>query len=217
MNNQLRVAIGILVFALILSAQNTKKTLVINESSAPNAVIQVNGRSFADLQSVAQMLNATISFQGNRVVLQVPASNSAVPAAPTGRLSPEFQRAAINALTQAREYKGVVVGVLQMGAPVTGTWLQTDEGQAISAVAQAQIAASTDGDRNALVLLQNGFSQLQDWANGALAERKAMNATRSISENALQNDPALAKLANCGKSFGRMIASGTFADDQSCH
>jgi hypothetical protein len=219
MNNHLRIAICILFFASVLLAQrNTRKTLVVNDSSSPNAVIQINGKSYADVQSLARMLNGSLSFQSDRVILRVPDSNSSsAPVTPTNHLSPEFQRAAINALSQAREYKGVVVGVLQAGAPITGTWLQNDEGQAVAAVSQAQIAASTDGDRNAFALFQNGFSQLQTWANAAIADRKAMNATRSLSENALQNDPTLAKLALCGKSFAKMIASGTFADEESCH
>jgi hypothetical protein len=217
MNSYLKVTIAIFLFVPILLAQRTSaKTLVVNDSSSPNAVIQVHGRSYADLQSLAQMLNGSLSFQNDRVILRVPDSSSA-PVAATNHLSHEFQRAAINALSAAREYRGVVVGVLQAGAPITGTWLQNDEGQAVAAVTQAQIAASTDGDLNAFALLQKGFAQLQTWANAAIADRKAMNATRSLSENALQNDPTLAKLALCGRSFAQMIASGTFADEEACH
>jgi hypothetical protein len=219
MNSYLKITIVIFLFAPMLLAQRgSAKTLVVNDSSSPNAVIQFNGKSYADVQSLAQMLNGSLSFQNDRVILRVPNSNSpAPPVTATNHLSPEFQRAAINALSQAREYKGIVVGVLQAGAPITGTWLQNDEGQAAAAISQAQIAASTDGDRGAMALLQNGFSQLQTWANAAIADRKAMNATRSLSENALQNDPTLAKLAVCGRSFAKMIASGSFADEESCH
>ena len=220
MKRELKVAIAVLFLAPFPLAQtHFAKTLVVADNSAPDAVIEIHGRMYADLQALAQMLHGALNFQDDRVTLQLPARDgSAAPSSSSAEhFSPGFQRAAINALSQAREYKGLVEGVLQVGAPISGTWMRNAEGQAVAAVTQAQIAASTDADRSAFTFLNNGFSQLQSWANGAIADRKAMNATRSISENALQNDPALAKLSRCGRFFNEMIASGTFADDQSCH
>ena len=218
MNNHRTAALLLFATAAALPAQkNTNKTLVINQSSTPAAVIEVDGHAYAEVQSLARMLDASVTFEADRVVLQLPTTAAATSSTSTERLSADFQRSAINALSQMREYKGEVEGVLQVGAPITGTWLQNQEAQAQTALAQAQVSVSTDGDRSALILLQNGFSMLQAWANGAIADRKAMNATRSISENALQKDPALNKLTTCGQAFARMVASGTFADNESCH
>jgi hypothetical protein len=216
MPSRLKVSVALLLLAIFSLAQTTptRKTLVINHSSAPDALMEIHGRLYADLQSVAQMLNASLSFHDDSVVLQLPDGPGAASSA--DHLSPEFQTAAINALSQAREYKGLVEGVLEVGAPISGTWLRNAEGQAVAAVTQAQVAASTEADRNAYAFLNAGFSQLQTWANSAIADRNAMNATRSISENALQNDPTLAKLSRCGRFFNSMVASGKFSDDPSC-
>jgi hypothetical protein len=78
-------------------------------------------------------------------------------------------------------------------------------------------AATSQSDQNALVLLQNEFDKLEEWATEVGIGRQALNAERTIDPNTLRNDPALAEISNCSQSLNAMLVSGNFTDDPSCH
>jgi hypothetical protein len=82
---------------------------------------------------------------------------------------------------------------------------------------QTTLAASTDADRNALQLLKNEYDILAGWASEVLAARQALNGAKTMDPNALQNDPALAKITSCSRFLNGMLVSGAFSDDGSCH
>jgi hypothetical protein len=44
-----------------------------------------------------------------------------------------------------------------------------------------------------------------------------MNGDKTMDPNALQNDPALAKIITCSRFLNSMLVSGTFADNSSCN
>ena len=81
---------------------------------------------------------------------------------------------------------------------------------------QATLAASTVQDNQAVQLLQQEYAFLTTWSNQIVADRKAMDAARSIDPNSLQNDQALAKISKCGQFLSSMIVGGNFYDDSSC-
>ncbi len=223
----------ITLLAGILFAQTAPdRALVVNGKTATAPVMQLNGHSYIDLESLAQALNATVAFETSRVVLTIPAQASGdapaasappaspaeppPPAAPPG-ISRAFASAAVAYLAEMREWRGATTAVISYGIPVTGTWPQDYHDQAQSALRQTMIAASTDADQDALQLLQNEFSNMDAWANNVIASRQALNAAPSVDPNALQNDTVLAKISTCGSFLGSMIVSGTFSDDASCH
>jgi len=100
---------------------------------------------------------------------------------------------------------------------VSDTWAQDDQGRVMTGIRQAEVAASTDADLNALQLLQNEADQLGSWADSVFAARQVLNGAKTVDPNALQNDPALAKIRSCGQFLNAMLVSGAFADDPSCH
>jgi hypothetical protein len=55
------------------------------------------------------------------------------------------------------------------------------------------------------------------WASGVTADRQAMNGGKTMDPNALQNDPALAKISSCASFLNSMLASGSFADNSNCN
>ena len=66
-------------------------------------------------------------------------------------------------------------------------------------------------------MLRNEFSNLSNWANDVIAERQALNATKTVDPNLMQNDQQLAKISNCSNFLSGMLVSGAFADSPSCH
>jgi hypothetical protein len=225
-----RLAIA-LAFAGVLFAQSTaNKVLVVNGKSAGAVVRQIDGRSYVDIETLAQVANGTITVAPTQVVLTIPSTNSsAAPNAPTQSqqtqplpqiargLSRNFAAAAIGVLADMREWRGAVHAMITYGGAMRPDLAQDYAQRAQESLAQAAVAASTDEDRNALSLLQNEGSQLDSWANGVISAQKNMNGSAIVDPNALANDPAYTKIQKCGQFLNSMLVSGSFSDDGSCH
>jgi hypothetical protein len=216
----------VLALAGVLFAQSTpnkNKILVVNGKSAGPAVRQIDGRSYVDIQTLAEVTNGVVTIERHRIVLTIPASDSrATPgAAPTGaapvRLSRDFASAAVAALAEMREMRGAIRAMITYGLAVSDTWAQEDQGRVMTGVRQAEVAATTEDDLHALQLLENEADKLASWADSVFAARQTLNGAKTVDPNALQNDPALAKIRSCGQFLNAMLVSGAFADDPSCH
>ncbi len=242
----------VLALAGVLFAQSTptkNKILVVNGKSAGPAVRQIDGRSYVDIQTLAEVTNGVVTIERHRILLTIPASDSGAtagdapattapadappvatapadasappartaPAAPPQGLSREFASAAIAALAEMREMRGALRTMITYGLAVNDTWAQEDQGRVMTGLRQAQVAATTDDDQHALQLLENEANKLTSWADGVFAARQALNGPMTLDPNAVQNDPALAKIRTCGQFLNAMLVSGAFADDPNCH
>jgi len=219
----------VLVFGLVLSlavallGQPTPdKVLVVNGRTAATAVRQIDGRSYIDIETLAQITNGVFTVEPNRIVLTIPGSDSsgtpsATPSQTTQGLSKDFAKAASAELAEMREWRGALGTMITYGLAVSGTWAQEYHAQVEEGLRQAMVAASTDADRNALQLVRNEYDNLAGWAGDVFAERQALDGARTMDPNATQNDPALTKIMSCGRFLNVMLVSGVFADDSSCH
>ena len=212
------LSLGLLLFVSQTVAQDTPtKILIVNGNTVDAGVVQVQGRSYVDIEGLAKGIGGAVTFEGNQVSLTIPTpSPSPAPQTQEG-MSKEFQKIAVFTLAEMREWKGAIGSVVSSGLPVAGTWSQDYHDRIEVDLMQAALAASADPDRQALQLLQHEFELLTDWANTVLGERQALNAARTIDPNSLQNDQALAKISKCGQFLSSMIVSGVFSDDSSCH
>lgn len=192
-----------------------RMALVVNDRSAANAVIQVNGRSYVDLEAFARITNASVSFQDNRVVVRLPEASASEAAQSPDKLSKEFSRAAILHLAKARAWKEAVMLGIQLGVPA-GSWSGDYRSQTQQTLALAGVAVSTPGDRNTMDLLQRQFARLGQWDSDISNTRAAMVANPSIDPNALENDSRLAGISACQDFLSGVIVGGTYADDVSC-
>ncbi|HEX3377249.1 MAG TPA: hypothetical protein VHS29_10340 [Candidatus Acidoferrales bacterium] len=222
----------IFVFAGILFAQTKPNRALIVNGKQQGSVVQMNGHAYIDVETVAQLMNGSLTLEPNRVVLSFPEAQPAEAQAPapapesqqpsqqpvpSGALTRNFASMAIAELAEMREWRGAVGTILTYGVPVVGTWPQDYQNRVQYNLDQVSIAASTPGDGDAMQLLQNEFSNLSRWANDVVSARQSLNATNSVRPDALQSDPNLAKIANCSRFLSSMLVSGTFADEQSCH
>ncbi len=212
----------ILSLAGMLLAQSTPdRTLFVNGKSA-GTVVQIGGRSYLDIDTVAQIMNGTVTVEANRILLVVPGggpvqnSNAGPPQHPQG-LSKEFARPAIAELAEMREWRGAVGAILAYGSPVVGTWPQDYHDRVEASLQLAAVAASTAADQDALQLVRNEFGNLSQWTNDVVSARQSLDATKSVNPTAMQNDPLLAKITSCSSFLGSMLVSGVFADNPSCH
>jgi hypothetical protein len=219
LNLQKVVLLGFLLsFAGVLFAQRMPgKKLIVNGRTTGAVVLQVDGHSYVDVEILAQITNGSVAFEANQIVLTIPNASSEATPAQTGQgLSKEFASAAIAALAEMKEWKGALGTMVTFGLAVNDTWARTNRDRVEASLAQANAAASTSSDHNALQLLSTQFTNLAKWESEVLAERQSLNGARTVSSNALRNDPVLAKFSQCGKFLSTMLGSGIFADDASC-
>ncbi len=219
----------VLSLAAVLSAQGTpnatpdasNKTLVVNGKAVPAGVRQINGRSYIDVETLAQATNGVVKMEPNRVVLTIPGPNSttSLGASPSNSqdLSRSFAVGAIGEVSEMREWRGAIGAMVTYGLAISGTWAQDYHDRVQTGLTQLVSAASTDGDRSALQLLTSEFNNLAEWSNEIFTARQNLNGARTVDPNALSNDPQLAKITTCSSSLEGMLIGGTFSDDGSCH
>jgi hypothetical protein len=218
-----------LSLAGVFSAQGTPpaqsapdKVLVVNGETVEGKVRQIDGRSYVDIEALAQATNGAVTVEPHRVVLTIPAQDSsaargAAAAQATQGLSKDFASAGIAEVAEMREWRGVIGTMVTYGLAVSGTWAQDYRERVDAGLRQTTLAASTDADRNALQLLKNESASLAGWASDVLAARQALNGAKTVDPNAQQNDPVLTKITSCSRFLNAMLVSGAFSDDGSCH
>jgi hypothetical protein len=207
---------------------NQNRTLIVNGQSGIVPVIQVNGRSYVDLEALARAANGSLSFSGNQIALTLPgsaansptntnATSAAAPAtAPASNpgFSQAFLQAGIEQMATVREWHTALAAAIQNGTPVAANWLAPYRNQAATNLRLASVAIQTNSDRRAFQLLSNEFQNMAKLADNYIAARTNMTY---ISPDALQNDDLNQRIVACGHSLGSMAASGQFVDDGSCN
>jgi len=216
-----------LFYPLIVSAQSAQefRTLAVNDRSGKAAILEMGGKSYIDLNQLAQIAHGSISYEGNQIKLSVPCTSAnpadkpaeAEPPA-SQALSHEFMKAGIEEISIMREWASSLASVLQNGYPVTDSWISDFKAKAQAGLATASAAASTDADRDAFQQLRFEFDAVQKWSNKLVDARKSMNAAKyALSPDALRNDPLSQKIISCAHGLGQMLASGALQDNPSCH
>ena len=229
---KINLRVSVLTVLALLSAprithaqvQQQSRTLVINGQRGEASVVQINARTYVDLETLVRIANGSVGFQANQIVLTLPTpvdAPAAVPAqnaASDSAFSREFMRAAIEDMALMREWASTLANAIQNGYPVTDSWVAAFRQRAAQGLSLASVAASTNGDRSGLQLLTNGFEAVRKWSNKLVKARESMDAANyAMSADALQDDPLSQKIVSCGRFLGPMLASGSFQDDPSCH
>ncbi len=219
---------AVILFALsaITSGQmeEANRTLLINDQSDKVAVVQVGGRTYVELERIAQIAHGSVLYEGNRIRVNVPCASTgasvktAEPEQPMMvGLTREFVRAGVEEISLMREWASTLANAMQNGYPITDSWVAGYRARAQGGLAIASAAVSTDADRNALQLLRTEFENVQAWSNMLLDARNSMSAAKySQSPDALKNEPLSQKIVSCGRFLGQMLASGSFQEDASC-
>jgi hypothetical protein len=206
--------------ALSQTAQHSG-TFTVSGHSGEAPIIQVDGRSYVQIESLAHLTNGSLSYHGNQTTLTLHGPITGAPTtAPSeshtanSGFSKEFLKAGIEAMAEVREWRSALESAVQNGFPVGDNWIAGYRGPAATSIRLASVSASTDADRNAAQLLNNVFDNMQKLSDKMLSARKNMTY---ISPDALQNDPLDQKILACARSLASMAANGQFQDDGSCH
>jgi hypothetical protein len=210
----------------LAQASQQQRTLVVNGQSGAATIVQINGRSYIDLETLARIANGSLAFQGNQIVLTIPSSSADVPAmVPADRqptapgLSIDFMKAAIQDLATIKEWYSTLAYAIQRGVPGDGSRVFIYRDKAAQGLKLATVAASNDSDQSALQLLTTHFNNVQRWGNTLVESRKSLGtANYSMSPSALNDDPLYQTITRCSQFLATMLAGGKFEDDgSSCH
>ena len=211
----------VLSLAGTLVAEGTpNKMLVVNGKTVGPAVVQIDGRSYVDIETLAMITNGVLTVEPSRVVLTISGANASAAPPETQSaegMSKDFARAAVGFLAELREWRGAIGTIIGYGIQVVGAWPQDYRDHAESSLAQVALVASTSTDQASLQLVRNEFSNEAQWAADVVATRQSLNATKTVDPNAMQNDPLLTKISDCSRFLSSMLVSGVFADNPSCH
>jgi hypothetical protein len=202
------------------------RRLVVNGKAGDATVVEINSRTYIDLETLVRIANGSLSFQGRQITLVFPGSEAKTGAsspepeqqASGNRLSQTFMIAGIETIAQMREWASTMANAIQHGYGVTDSWAADYRGKAADSLRQASATASTDTDRNALQLLNNEFHSVETWSDQLVEAKKNMDTAKySMSSGALRNDPLSQKILTCGHFLATMLGSAEFSDDPSCH
>src|SRR5258707_11996983 len=101
------IGLVFLLAGLLWAQRGPDKKLEVNGKTMDSPIVQIGGRSYVDLETLAQITNGVIAVQPDRVVLTIPTAPSAAPPSPRpDALSREFAREAIGLLAEMREWRG---------------------------------------------------------------------------------------------------------------
>jgi hypothetical protein len=206
-------------FALAQTGQQNS-TLTVSGQSGQATLVQMNGKSYVDLESLARLVNGSLGFNGRQVILTIPGSPAtsqatvSPPSQPTNTgFSKDFVRAGIEEMSAIREWRSVIVNVIQNSYPFSESSWAVYSAEAAKGLKLASVAMSTDSDRSAFQLLSNEFNNMQMLSNHVLEKKNAMEY---MPPGYLDGNSLNQKVLGCAHSLAAMAASGQFVDDGSC-
>jgi hypothetical protein len=199
-------------------------TLIVAGHAGEVPILQIHGRSYVDVESLARLTHGTLSFKANRTILTLSPSAPEAPAsapqpqasAPQAKVgfSRTFVQAGIEEMGLIREWRVAIVSAVQDNIPVSEEWASAQHRLAEKNLALASAAVSTADDRNALPLLSAEFNNMQKLSDLYMEMRKRSTA---MSPDKFDNSPLEEQILNCARGFVAMTESREFQDQPTCH
>jgi len=193
-------------------------TLVISGQASQAPVVQINGKSYVDLESLARITHGTLQFDGTRTILTLPAPGSAATPSADGsappRLTQNFLNAEIAALAQIREWHVAVVNAINNNLPITEGLAGPMRRQADAKLQLALAAATSGPDHQAADLLRNEFANMQQMSEQFIQMHEK---AETIPHDVFTGNTLDAKIQGCQTVLSQMAASRQFQDDALCH
>ena len=180
-------------------------------------LIQINGKSYIEVETLARLTQGTLSFKANETILTLNPANAEVqtstpPVKPT--LSRAFIQAGIEELSVIREWRTAIVKAVESNTPLTDDTVSARHRLAEKNLALASAAVSTDDDRSAYPLLAAEFNNMQKLSDLYLAVR---NQNKLMSPEEFGNGALEDQILNCAQGFQSMTESHEFQDQAACH
>jgi hypothetical protein len=212
----------ILLFAALLfvsplgRSQDPKPSekLRVDGYSGEISVLQLNGRSYVDIEAFARLTTSSVSFRVNSIILTLPGSGIGAAAPPPPGFSKGFLSAAIELMTSIREWRTAIINAIQNSFPVTEEWVTPYQRTSNSKLALASAAATSESDRSGIALLTSELGFAKMFSDKYVKLREQGIGTFA---DALNNDPLSQQILTCAQGMAAMAATGQYQDVGSCH
>jgi len=213
------VSIALLTLPLNGDPQTPKtaSTFTIAGHTGETQLLQVDGKSYVEVETLARLTGGTLSFKDNRTVLTLHPSDAteqgSTPPAKAG-FSRAFTEAGIEEMGVIREWRIAIVNAVQSNSPLAENWVSAQHRLAEKNLALASAAASTNDDRSAFPLLSAEFNNMQTLSDHYIATR---DQASFISPDTFHSGPLEDQILSCARSYVSMTESHEFQDQPSCH
>jgi hypothetical protein len=201
------------------NAQTPPKAPIFTIAGHPGEaqLLQVDGKSYVEIETLALLTQGSLSFKVNRTILTLPSSEAVAPeAAPPVKqgFSAAFIQAGIEEMSLIREWRIAIVNAVDSNSPVSVEWVAGRQRLADKSLALASAAVSTDDDRSAYPLLTAEFNSMQKLSEAYLAMRKR---AAFISPDTFNNSSLEEQVLSCAQGFVAMAEGHEFQDQPACH
>ena len=200
------------------SAQTPKKgsTLTIAGHAGEAQLIEINGKSYVEVETLALLTKGTLSFKANQTILTlqaaIPVVQASTPPVKPG-LSRAFIQAGVEEISVIREWRTAIVNAVQTNTPLAEDWIAARHRLAEKNLALASAAVSSDDDRSAYPLLSAEFNNMQKLSELYLAFR---NQNKFISPENFGNSPLEEQILSCAQGLASMTEKREFQDQAAC-
>ena len=198
-------------------APQKASTFTVAGHTGDAQLLQLNGKSYIEVETLARLTKGTLSFKDNRITLTLsPSETVAQASAPPVKagFSRAFIQAGIEEMSVIREWRIAIVSAVQNNVPLSVEWASAQHRQAEKNLALASAAVSTDDDRSAYPLLSAEFNNMQKLSDLYLAMRTRSTA---MSPDTFDNTPLEDQILSCAHGFVSMTESHEFQDLPACH
>ncbi len=212
------VLTALLVLPASANGQAAQKgsTFTVAGHEGKAQLLQVNGKSYIEIETLARLTQGTLSFKANQTILTLPAADSSAQPSPThakAGFSRDFIQASIEEMVVIREWRVAIVNAVQNNTPVSEDWVSAQHRLADKNLALASSLVSTDDDHSALPLLSAEFNNMQKLSELYIAVR---NQAAFISPDTFNSSPLEQQILKCARDFASMTESHEFQDQPAC-
>jgi hypothetical protein len=207
-----------LIFALVMLAETGRAqtpppggSLAITGYSGQVPIVEIDGKSYVEIGSLARLTSGSLSFQAASTILTLGPQTDQP--AKMG-FSTDFMKAGIEAMTAIREWRIAVIHAIQNSYPLTESWVGRYRRTAETKLALASAGVSTEADRSGFPLLGNEFANMKTLSDTYVALREK---STGITQDDLDKNQLDQQILNCARGLATLAASGQFEDVPSCH
>jgi hypothetical protein len=200
----------VLALAGTLFAQSTSdKVLVVNGKTVDSGVIQIGGRSYVDVETIAQLTNGSFVVDPHRVVLSIPVANAPVPtvaaatvpatAAPAAKTAADPATAEVTAPNGAAPVSASAAAAAnEAAAEAAPAPVPPPKGisRQFASVAIATLADMREWRGAISAMISHGLAVSDAWAAGYRDQAQADLAQAEVAANTDDDRSALQLLRN---------------------
>jgi hypothetical protein len=212
-------AVSLLVqcsFAFSQQPPSQGHTFSVTGRSGSAKILESNGKSYVALDDIARLMQGSLSFKGNQIILTLPADQAAAaapaPPAKTG-FSKDFLNAELDQLSVIREWRIALVESMKKNFPASEGWIGEVRRKAEEKLAIAAAARSTSDDEKGYSLLAAELANMEKYSDRYLQGRSQMQYTNP---NSVENDPLERQIQACARSLSSMAAESHFREEPAC-